>query len=269
MKNRTVICHYHIYKNSGSTFDRVLRGCFGDHHVAFDSPIPHFQTNQEQLAEIVSQNTSLTSLSSHQIYLPLPATMAFRPVGVVFVRHPMLRIRSIQRFEQRQKNEHRHADSSYLENWLMEKFASPEELGLLSNGQTNHLCRPYCRAPWFEEREGRRVYDIDQAVTNLNQAQCVGRSEHFDADVARFIPILAAYGLSFDPEPGLAENTSSSDFREPMQQQLDSMKGSLTDETWERLLHCNHQDLELYDYASALIEQRGATSFPTYLSKNI
>lgn len=269
MKNRTVICHYHIYKNSGSTFDRVLRGCFGDHHVAFDSPIPHFQTNQEQLAEIVSQNTSLTSLSSHQIYLPLPATMAFRPVGVVFVRHPMLRIRSIQRFEQRQKNEHRHSDSSYLENWLMEKFASPEELGLLSNGQTNHLCRPYCRAPWFEEREGRRVYDIDQAVTNLNQAQCVGRSEHFDADVARFIPILAAYGLSFDPEPGLAENTSSSDFREPMQQQLDSMKGSLTDETWERLLHCNQQDLELYDYASALIEQRGATSFPTYLSKNI
>ena len=269
MKSRIVICHYHIYKNSGSTFDRVLRGCFGDHHAAFDSPIPHFQTNQEQLVEIVSQNPSLTSVSSHQIYLPLPATMAFRAVGIVFVRHPLLRIRSIQRFEQRQKGGDRQVDSNELENWLIKKFDAPEELGLLSNGQTNQLCRPYCRAPWFEERESRRVYDIDQAITNLNQAQCVGRTEHFDADVARFIPILAAYGLTFSPEQGLAENTSSNDFREPMEQQLETMKASLSGEMWDRLLHCNHQDLELYDYVSALIDQRDASGYPNYLSKNI
>ena len=269
MKSRTVICHYHIYKNSGSTFDRVLRGCFGDRHVAFDSPIPHFQTNQEQLVEIVSQNPSLTSLSSHQIYLPLPATMTFRPVGVVFVRHPLLRIRSVQRFEQRRGDGNIQAAAGELEDWLIEKFDSSEELGLLSNGQTNQLCRPYCRAPWFEERESRRVYDIDQAITNLNQAQCVGRTEHFDADVTRFIPILAAYGLTFSPEQGLAENTSSDDFREPIEQQLETMKASLSAEMWDRLLHCNHQDLELYNYVNTLIDQRDALGYPTYLSKNI
>lgn len=150
-----------------------------------------------------------------------------------------------------------------------EKLDLTEQRLLVSNAQANQLCRPYGRAPRFEEREGTRVYDIEQAITNLNQVQCLGRTEHFDADVARFIPILAAYGLPFDPEQGLAENTSSSDFREPMQHQLDSMKASLADEIWERLLHCNQQDLELYDYVSALIEQRDAAGFPTYLSKNI
>jgi hypothetical protein len=97
----------------------------------------------------------------------------------------------------------------------------------------------------------------------------VGRTEHFDADVARFIPILAAYGLTFSPEQGLAENTSSEDFREPIEQQLESMKASLSAEIWERLLHCNHQDLELYDYVTGLIDQRDALGYPTYLSKNI
>jgi hypothetical protein len=269
MKNRAVICHYHIYKNSGSTFDRVLHGCYGDHHAAFDSPIPHFQTNQDQLAEIVTHNPALISLSSHQIYLPLPSTMAFRPVGVVFVRHPLLRIRSIYRFEQPSWPEQSDGGDDTFEGWVREQLDSAQQQLLVSNAQTNQLCRPYGRAPRFENRKGTRVYDIDQAITNLNQVQCLGRTEHFDADVARFIPILAAYGLHFDPEQGLAENTSSSDFREPMQQQLDSMKASLTDESWERLLHCNHQDLEIYDYVSALIDQRDASGFPNYLSKNI
>ena len=269
MKSRIVICHYHIYKNSGSTFDRVLRGCFGDHHATFDSPIPHFQTNQDQLAEIVAQNPTLASLSSHQIYLPLPSTMAFRPVGVVFVRHPLLRIRSIYRFEQLSAPEQSVAVDSSFEKWLREKLDSANERIVVANAQTNQLCRPYGRAPRFEEREGVRIYDLDQAVSNLNQIQCVGRTEHFDPDVARFIPILTAYGLSFTPEQGLAENTSSNDFREPMEQQLETMKASLSGEMWDRLLHCNHQDLELYDYVSALIDQRDASGFPNYLSKNI
>ena len=269
MKSRTVICHYHIYKNSGSTFDRVLRGCFGDRHVAFDSPIPHFQTNQDQLAEIVTQNPNLVSLSSHQIYLPLPSTMAFRPVGVVFVRHPLLRIRSIYRFEQLSASQQGVAVDGKFEEWLREKLDTADERIVVSNAQTNQLCRPYGRAPRFEEREGARIYDIDQAVSNLNQAQCVGRTEHFDADVTRFIPILAAYGLTFSPEQGLAENTSSDDFREPIEQQLETMKASLSAEMWDRLLHCNHQDLELYNYVNTLIDQRDALGYPTYLSKNI
>ena len=48
---RHVICHYHIYKNSGTTFDHLLARNFGDRHVCFDGPFPYFTIGQKELAK--------------------------------------------------------------------------------------------------------------------------------------------------------------------------------------------------------------------------
>lgn len=271
MSKRTVICHYHIYKNSGTSFEKLLRRQFGDHHISFDSPIAHFQTNQEQLAEIVAKNHSVASLSSHQIHLPLPSTLAFRPIGVVFLRHPLLRLGSIFRFEQGAQKAGTEPASLFdgFDDWITMLTASDDRRYLLSNEQTNHLSRPYLDWPKSEWKSGRFIYDIDQAITNLHQVQCLGRTEYFDEDVSHFTEILTAYDISFRPEPGVAENTSSPEFALTLEAQLQSMKSAISSEVWEQLIYLNHQDLELYDYASTLIAKRQAEGYRPYLSENI
>ena len=38
MQQRNVLLHYHIFKNAGTTFERVLDENYGDAHIKFDGP---------------------------------------------------------------------------------------------------------------------------------------------------------------------------------------------------------------------------------------
>ncbi len=95
---RTVICHYHIYKNSGTSFDLLLEQNFGDRHICFDGPFPFFIIDQEQLTRVIERKRGVIALSSHQIQLPVPVSLDFLVLPVVFIRHLMLRVQSIYKF---------------------------------------------------------------------------------------------------------------------------------------------------------------------------
>lgn len=96
---RTVILHYHIYKNAGTSFDHVLTQNFGDRHELFDGPYPFFTIDQEQLDRIIMRRPAAVAFSSHQIVLPPPSSLQYRALAAIFVRNPFLRIASIYRFK--------------------------------------------------------------------------------------------------------------------------------------------------------------------------
>ena len=96
---RTVIIHYHIYKNAGTSFDHVLGHNFGDRHELFDGPFPFFTIDQEQLDRIIMRRPQAVAFSSHQIMLPPPSSLDYRALAAIFVRNPFLRIASIYRFK--------------------------------------------------------------------------------------------------------------------------------------------------------------------------
>ena len=101
MTQRNVIVHHHIFKNAGTTFERVLDENYGDKHLSFDGPFTFSHISQDQLAAIIERHPSHVAFSSHQIHLPAPSSLSFRAIPVVFVRHPLLRIRSVFLFEER------------------------------------------------------------------------------------------------------------------------------------------------------------------------
>ena len=96
---RTVVLHYHIYKNAGTSFDHVLTHNFGDRHELFDGPYPFFTIDQEQLDRIIMRRPQAVAFSSHQIMLPPPSSLDYRALAAIFVRNPFLRIASIYRFK--------------------------------------------------------------------------------------------------------------------------------------------------------------------------
>ena len=64
MNRRNLLVHYHIYKNSGTSFEQVLDDNYGDRHLKIDGPFAFSHITQDQLANIIEQHLSLSVLIS-------------------------------------------------------------------------------------------------------------------------------------------------------------------------------------------------------------
>lgn len=265
MTNRNVLLHYHIFKNSGTTFERVLNDNYGEQHISFDGPFPFSHINQDQLSMIIERHPTAVACSSHQIHLPIPSSMAFQAIPIVFIRNPMLRIRSVYFFSQRQNKSlgKRAHDNPLegLEDWVVSALAGDHNLNQISNLQTGFVSRCYNLPPKRQGIDGRVNYDLQTAINNLSLVPCLGRTEHFDTDVASFAGTLARFDIPFSYQPKRAENISSPDHGQPISEQLDAMQEHLTAATWDRLRWMNHQDLALYDIVHDMLEKRLANGF--------
>ena len=265
MTTRNVLLHYHIFKNSGTTFERVLDDNYGEQHISFDGPFPYSNINQDQLSMIVERHPAAVACSSHQIHLPAPSSITFRAIPVVFIRHPMLRIRSVYFFSQRQNQlaSETPLDNPLegLEEWVLSALAGDQNLNQISNLQTGFVSRCYNLLPKRHSINGRVNYDLQTAVNNLSLVPCLGRTEHFDTDVARFADTLARFDIPFSYQPRPAANISSPDHGQPISEQLAVMQEHLTATTWDKLRWMNHQDLALYDVVHDMLEARLASGF--------
>jgi hypothetical protein len=219
---------------------------------------------------IIDRHPAAMACSSHQIHLPAPSSITFRAIPVVFIRNPMLRIRSVYFFSQRQnqtlgKRAHKNPLEG-LEQWVISALAGDHNLNQISNLQTGFVSRCYNLPPKRHGINGRVNYDLQTAVNNLSLVPCLGRTEHFDTDVASFSDTLARYDIPFSYQPKRAENISSPDHGQPISEQLAAMQEHLTAATWDKLRWMNHQDLALYDMVHDMLEKRLTTGFTVPLA---
>jgi hypothetical protein len=266
MSQRKVLLHYHIFKNAGTTFERVLDENYGDGHIKFDGPFSFSAITQDQLGTIIQRHPKAMACSSHQIHLPPPSAIQFKPIPVVFIRNPLLRIRSVFLFSERSgdgsPNKLTHPDPlTGLEEWVIKTLSGDKNLLQISNLQTGMLSRCYNLPPKREGLEGRVNFDLQLAINNLSVVPCLGRVEYFDIDVPSFTETLARCDVPFAYEKREAENVSSPDYKDTVEEQLRTMERSLSPETWQKLHWLNHQDLALYEIAHEMVEKRLTNGF--------
>jgi hypothetical protein len=254
MMPRTIICHYHIFKTAGTSFERVLRNNFGQRHLSFDGPKTSSMITQTELIKVINTHPYLASISSHQITLPAPVSDQFLALPVVFVRHPILRIRSVFLHENRNASERLESPMEGFDAWVEELVAGHPNQLQICNLQTNLLCREANSSPKGVNANGRPLYDLEAALSNLSRVSCIGRAECFDEDVASFIPQLAAAGIAFDYPSRVAENVGAPDFGSSVEQQLDNMRAQVSDATWDQLCWFNEQDIAVYDTVCRRLE---------------
>ena len=247
MMPRTIICHYHIFKTAGTSFERVLRNNFGQRHLSFDGPKTSSMITQTELIKVINTHPNVASISSHQITLPAPVSDQFLALPVVFVRHPILRIRSVFLHENRNASERLKSPMEGFEAWFEELVAGHPNQLQICNLQTNLLCREANSLPKGVNANGRPLYDLEAALSNLSRVSCIGRAECFDEDVASFIPQFAAAGIEFDYPSRVAENVGAPDFGLSLEQQLDNMQAACSKPTWDKLHWFNHQDIALFE----------------------
>ena len=254
---RTVICHYHIFKNSGSTFDQLLMDNFGKGFRQFDGPFRFSKINQDELLKI-ALNCRASALSSHQINLPVPTSIDVRFLPVVFIRHPLLRLRSVHRFSLKAPDTTAAvaaADESFS-SWVNRCKSKPQSLQALSNAQTRILSAVYGRQG-IARRVARGGFemDLDQAIRNLDHVEMLARTEFFHEDVARFPEIAARHAVRFEFSRSDAVNTTSTDLHSSVEERLENFKAHIGADCYDELIALNQQDLALYDYACTRLGQ--------------
>ena len=283
-EKRSVIVHYHTFKNSGTSFDELLTANYQDAHLCFDGPFPYTLFNQQELLKVIRRNPNKIAFSSHSIRLPVPTDLEHNAIAALFVRHPILRIRSVYGFEIRsagvaerikgalKKTVHGTTDTSQLTKSLVDGNPSFDQwvthlrndktmnlnAGLLSNSQTHMFCGAFgsvglAKTLLTDDPSSFRISDLDQAKRNLLTIPLLARTEAYETDVKRFPSILAEYGIEFSYKDLPAANVTHHEVRQPIEKRLEQIREDLSPDNWTWMNNANRQDLELYEFTNQLL----------------
>jgi hypothetical protein len=283
-EKRSVIVHYHTFKNSGTSFDELLTANYQDAHLCFDGPFPYTLFNQQELLKVIRRNPNKIAFSSHSIRLPVPTDLEHNAIAALFVRHPILRIRSVYGFEIRsagvaekikgalKKTVYGTTDTSQLTKSLVDGNPSFDQwvthlrndktmnlnAGLLSNSQTHMFCGVFgsvglAKTFLADDPNSFRMSDLDQAKRNLLTVPLLARTEAYEDDVKRFPSILSEYGIEFSYKDLPAANVTHQEVRQPIKQRLEQIRKDLSPDNWTWMNKANQQDLELYEFCNQIL----------------
>jgi hypothetical protein len=94
---RSIIIHYHLFKNAGTSVDSVLEKSFGASWRNFDNKNSSARFSPKEFEKINLEHPELKAFSSHQIVPPIPKG-SLRVYPIIFLRHPIDRIKSAYLF---------------------------------------------------------------------------------------------------------------------------------------------------------------------------
>ncbi len=99
---RTIILHYHLFKNAGTSVDAILKRNFGDKWVTREFP-PTGENNTSMVEEWIQETPEAVAYSSHTMMGPIPQIEGVRVISFMLLRDPIERIKSAYRFERTQQ----------------------------------------------------------------------------------------------------------------------------------------------------------------------
>jgi hypothetical protein len=92
---RQVLLHYHILKNGGASIIEILRRSYRGAFTEYDLADRDAEIKPADLIALLEREPRLNSISSHQIFYPLPQSPGFLFFDICFLRDPIDRVRSI------------------------------------------------------------------------------------------------------------------------------------------------------------------------------
>jgi hypothetical protein len=187
---KLLILHYHLFKNAGSSIDVMLRRNFAARWQAqeFDPAGP--RSNVEAVTAYLKAQPQLLALSSHTALMPLPALEDRHILPVVFLRHPVDRLKSAYAFERKQGADTegaRLAKALDFAGYLRTLLASPGH-GQARNFQAHRLA---FNAPASSGSQRER------ALHALDALPFVGLVEAYEASVAKLESLIRPFAPGF------------------------------------------------------------------------
>lgn len=238
-KPRTLVFHYHLFKNAGTSVDEILKRNFAERWGAHEFPGP-WHTNAQAVAKFLRESPEskeLLALSSHTALLPAPGIEGLNIFSLVFVRHPIDRLRSAYEFERIQN-----ADT------LGAKLAKAHDFRgylqeLLKN--THHRqARNFQTCRLAHNEPGQFGSERERALRALDSLSFVGLVEAYDRSIAllerRLTPLFPNFQVA-----SVHRNVARS--REiTLEERLERVRLSLGNDFYQELCVLNEDDIAIY-----------------------
>lgn len=235
---RTVILHYHLFKNAGTSLDATFKENFkGDEWVTAEFPGQPAK-NREMVKQWIIDNPQAKCFSSHTAILPPPQIEGVKVLPVIFIRHPIDRIASAYTFEKKQGGDGFGtvlARNTDFKGYVETRLALPND----------RQCRNFHMqrfAHMYGEKQGNEFTRAKMAIEKL---PFVGVVEDFSASLRRlenWLKLEGVEGISLVPK----EHNVSRDTTSRLDEKLDRLECELGKESYVRLLAENFEDLELH-----------------------
>lgn len=238
-----LILHYHIFKNAGTSLDVMLQKNFGDGWVEAEFPVDNRTgaSNSGRVAEWLAERPQIIALSSHTAQMPLPALS--RPVfPILFVRHPLDRLKSAYDFERVQK-----ADTHGAQLAKQEDFAGYVRRLLADRRFRQARDFQTLRFAGFEPPE--RGDEAARALRALDALPFVGLVEAYDRSLARLAELLAPHHPNFRIA-ALHENRTAGR-KASLEERLAALRSEVPADLYRELEDSNSGDFRLYEAVRA------------------
>jgi len=236
---RTVVLHYHLFKNAGSSLDASFQRLFPGRWVTRE-----FDDGPEQLDRVaawIEQEHDAVVFSSHTALLPPPQLPDVQVLPVIFVRHPLDRIASAYAFE------HAQADSGFgatlahhtsLAGYAQTRLAMPGD----------RQCRNFHTSRFATLVDDARP-ELERALAAADALPFVGVVEQYDESLGRLGRLLEDHGLPGAELVPLHRNASAARGR-TLEEKLDRLQAALGDDVYAQLQEANADDLALYAHVA-------------------
>lgn len=245
---REILLHYHLFKNAGTSIEKLLRDSLGAAWASWDKPEPGAKISGAQMQSWLEAHPKIKAVSSHQLVPPSPVG-DFKITPIVFLREPLSRVRSAWLFEWQKQlglNEPKGSLTAYIE----EKFKQ-QNTSVIANFQVSRL-------------SNTNYDDVKQRLHRYNHELLPAACRFIDSLpfvglVDRFSDSLMLMETALDkrfPElvvrehrENVTESASST-----VERKLDRLHRDIGNDLFDELCVRNCLDLQLYRYAEGRFE---------------
>jgi hypothetical protein len=245
-----VIVHCHIYKNAGSSIDRLLWESFGDGFAVLD-PMPGHQTIEAAaVRRFLRDHPHVKAISSHRLHPPFDIPGA---LPMVMLRHPVDRARSAYAFARGNPDmpDHAVARDGSLAEYVAWSLATRGDGAILRNYQVHHLSGAAYRADDPVRWEATQA-DLQDARTVIARLPCFGLVRRFGESCRLFNALYRPYLPAINFFDWAENATGNPAMRE--EAALAEIRQELGEAGFTALLAANALDLQLYGHACALFD---------------
>ena len=254
---RKVIIHYHLFKNAGTSIDKILREQFGSERwrtAEFSGPTTNIpavlsgRSSAPQVQEWLARHPEVVALSSHTAAMPLPELPATEVFAIVMVRNPIIRLQSSYLFQRKRfaagfdNRTTRLAAENDLAGYLRGLLAM-EEQSLAHNFASVRLAAAVKGSP---EKIRQRAFEA------LERLPFVGVVERFEQSMQVLERWLAPHFPGFRARPTWRNAADAAGT--PLAERLENMRAEIGNDLYDRLAAANQIDIELHQAASRKID---------------
>ena len=223
-KTRTIILHYHLFKNAGTSIDSVLKKNFGEHWISREFTGIN---NTPDVTQWIIDNPQGVAFSSHTMNGPIPKINGINIISLAMLRDPIKRIISAYKFERMQNSNSwgaQLARQMSFEDYVVTR--------LQQNGDTQ--CRNFQTSRLATLRPSKEPR-VERAIAALNELSIVGIVEDFDQSMNRIANRILEDFPNFEYETAHSNKSKLFDF-------------DLSPALHQLLKECNKDDIILWEH---------------------